>query len=264
MRAVLAEREAKVEGQLAHEVLGLLVGVGERPLDREVAELAVVRRDVGAAAVLEVAADRVVVVAVDRRDGPFGDQRADLIGVRPVADEVAAAVDALDSELVDPCQRRSRAGRLPWMSVMIATASREGITAHRHDLLDRQTSVELIYVYRCLSISSCRPSRSAPPASVAASRSSIPTSSARRRCAMAEVAKALGDPIRLAPRGRASQTRRQGRASASWCRCSTSPSRRSLTTSRSSATPESLTLSAWGCGLITTSFPMPSRSYPNG
>ncbi len=68
-------------------------------------ELAVVRVDVGAAAVLEVPRDRVVVVAVDRRDRPLLDQRAHLVGVRAVADQVPAAVDALDLELVDPPER---------------------------------------------------------------------------------------------------------------------------------------------------------------
>ena len=48
--------------------------------------------------------DRVVVVAVDRRD-PILDQRADLVRVRAVADQVAAAVHALDAELLDPRQR---------------------------------------------------------------------------------------------------------------------------------------------------------------
>jgi hypothetical protein len=42
--------------------------VGECPFDGELADFAVVFVDVGAAAVLEVAADRVVVVAVDGRE----------------------------------------------------------------------------------------------------------------------------------------------------------------------------------------------------
>ena len=112
MDAVLADREAQVEGQLAHEVLGALVGVRERPVDRLLAELAVVRGDVRAAAVLEVAGDRVVVVAVDRRDLALGDQRAHLVGMRAVADQVAAAVDALDPELVDARERGLQRGQV--------------------------------------------------------------------------------------------------------------------------------------------------------
>ena len=101
----LAELEAQVERQLAHEVLGGLVGVLERPGDGLLAELAVVLVDVRAAAVLEVAGDRVVVVAVDRRDLPLGDQRADLVRMWPVADQVATAEDPRDPELVDALER---------------------------------------------------------------------------------------------------------------------------------------------------------------
>jgi hypothetical protein len=57
---------------------------------------------VGAAAVLEVAGDRVVVVAVDRRDPAVLDLLADRIGMGPVADQVAAAVDRVD---IDPLDR---------------------------------------------------------------------------------------------------------------------------------------------------------------
>jgi hypothetical protein len=38
---------------------------------------------------------------VDGRDGAPIDQRADLVGMRAVTDEVAAAVDPLDAELLD-------------------------------------------------------------------------------------------------------------------------------------------------------------------
>ena len=62
-------------------------------------ELAVVPVDVGAAAVLEVPADGVVVVAVDRGDRASLDQRADLVRMRAVADQIAAAVDVVDAEL---------------------------------------------------------------------------------------------------------------------------------------------------------------------
>ena len=80
--------------------------MGERPVDRLLPELAVVLRDVRAAAVLEVARDRVVVVAVDGGDRALLDQRADLVRMRAVADQVAAAVDALDAELLDVVERR--------------------------------------------------------------------------------------------------------------------------------------------------------------
>jgi hypothetical protein len=52
----------------------------ERPVDRKLADLAVVLVDVGAAAVVEVARDRVVVVAVDPA---LGEKGANLVGVRP-------------------------------------------------------------------------------------------------------------------------------------------------------------------------------------
>jgi hypothetical protein len=81
--ALPGELEAQVERQLAHEGLRLLIGVGERPVDGELADLAVVAVDVGAAAVLEVAADRVVVVAVDRRDLAFLDRCARLVRCGP-------------------------------------------------------------------------------------------------------------------------------------------------------------------------------------
>ena len=84
----------------------------ERPFHRVLAEFAVVRRDVRAAAVVQVAGDGVVVVAVDRRDLALGDQRADLVGMRAVADEVAAAVDALDAQLVDARERGMQRGEV--------------------------------------------------------------------------------------------------------------------------------------------------------
>ena len=62
--------------------------------------------DVGAAAVVVVARDRVVVVAVDRRDPALLDQRADFVRMRAVTDQIAAAVHALDAELLDPVERR--------------------------------------------------------------------------------------------------------------------------------------------------------------
>ena len=81
--------------------------------DRLLPELAVVLGDVRAAAVIELAADRVVVVAVDRRDPALLDQRAHLVRMRPVADQIAAAVDA--STPIASIARRlaASAGRLP-------------------------------------------------------------------------------------------------------------------------------------------------------
>jgi hypothetical protein len=61
----------------------------------------------------------VIVVAVDGGEVAFLDQRADLVGMRAVADEVAAAVDPLDAELVDAAQR----GEVAWMSVVTAAWS---------------------------------------------------------------------------------------------------------------------------------------------
>jgi hypothetical protein len=109
---VIAELEPQVEGQAAHEVLGAAVGVRERPLDRALAQLAVVRIAVGAAAVFEVARNRVVVVAVDRRDRPLLDQVADLVRVRAVADEISAAPHAVDTELAYGLERRLEGGQI--------------------------------------------------------------------------------------------------------------------------------------------------------
>jgi hypothetical protein len=61
---------------------------------------------VGAPAVLQVPADRVVVVAVDRRDRALLDQAAHLVRVRAVADQVAPAVHVVDAQLLDARQRR--------------------------------------------------------------------------------------------------------------------------------------------------------------
>ena len=105
MHVDVAEREVQVERQLAHVVLRLRAGVRERPAHRALAQLAVVLGDIRAAAIVEVAGDRVVVVSVDRRDLPFGDQLANLVGVRAVAHEIAAAKHALDPELLDPRKR---------------------------------------------------------------------------------------------------------------------------------------------------------------
>ena len=59
------------------------------------------RRDVGAPAVVELTADGVVVVAVDRWDLALLDEPADLVGVRAVTDQVSAAVDGVDADRVD-------------------------------------------------------------------------------------------------------------------------------------------------------------------
>ena len=117
-----SELEVQVERQVAQEILGLEGRVRERPVNRELAELTVVRGDVCAAAVLFVARDGVVVVPVDRRGPTLGDQRADLVRVWPVTDEVPSAEHVLDPEALDPRESTaSRAGRFPWMSVMTAT-----------------------------------------------------------------------------------------------------------------------------------------------
>jgi hypothetical protein len=71
-----------------------------------------VRGDVGAPAVVEVAADGVVVVAVDRRDVALLDEPADLAGVRAVADQVPAAVDDVDANRVDRGQARLQGGQV--------------------------------------------------------------------------------------------------------------------------------------------------------
>ena len=101
MHRRVADREVQVERELAHPVLRPPIGVRQRPLDRPLPELAVVRRDVRTAAVLEVPGDRVVVVAVDRRDLALGDQGDDLVWVRPVPDQISSADDAVDAELVN-------------------------------------------------------------------------------------------------------------------------------------------------------------------
>ncbi|HYP47917.1 MAG TPA: hypothetical protein VEQ61_04710 [Thermoleophilaceae bacterium] len=80
--------------------------VRQDPLDRPLAELAVALGHVRAAAVVEVAGDGVVVVAVDRRDLALGYEGTDSIGMRAVADQVTAAEHALDGEPLNACERR--------------------------------------------------------------------------------------------------------------------------------------------------------------
>jgi hypothetical protein len=82
------------------------VGVLERPVHRQLAKLAIALVPIGAAAVLEVAAHRVVVVAVDRGDLALLDEPADLVRVRPIADEISAAVDRVHFGLIDRLQHR--------------------------------------------------------------------------------------------------------------------------------------------------------------
>jgi hypothetical protein len=103
---LVPQLEAQVERQAAHEALGASARVPQRPLDRAPAQLAVVLVAVGAAAVVEVARDRVVVVSVDSRDGALLDQRADLVRVRAVADQIPAAVDGLNARPLDRLQYR--------------------------------------------------------------------------------------------------------------------------------------------------------------
>jgi hypothetical protein len=104
--ALSTKLEAQVEREAAHEVLGLSVGVRERPLDRPLPEFALVPVAVGAAAVVEIAGDRVVVVAVDGGDCALLDQGADLVRMRAVADQVAAAVDGVAVGLIDRLEYR--------------------------------------------------------------------------------------------------------------------------------------------------------------
>jgi len=125
-----ADREAQVERQLAHEGLAVRIGVRECPDHRLLSQLSVVRGDVRAPAIVEVSSDRVVVVAVDRRDHALGDQRADLVRVRSVADEIAAAVDPLDPELVDPCERGLQGGKV---GVDVGDDG-DGARDHRHSM----------------------------------------------------------------------------------------------------------------------------------
>jgi hypothetical protein len=99
--SLASKLEAEIERKLSHERFRSPRRVGERPLDRKLADFLVVRVAVGAAAVVEVAADRVVVVAVDRRNVPGRDHGADLVWMRSVSDEVTAAVDRPDAKLGD-------------------------------------------------------------------------------------------------------------------------------------------------------------------
>jgi hypothetical protein len=78
----------------------------ERPLDRELAELAFVPVAVGAAAVLQIPADGVVVVAVDRGYAAFLDQRADLVGVWSVADQTTPGSRRRRDPGLDPVEYR--------------------------------------------------------------------------------------------------------------------------------------------------------------
>ena len=76
---------------------------------------------------------------------------------------------------------------------------------------------------------------------------------------MGEVAKALGDPVRMQLVDVLESTPARS-ASASWCRSSTSRSPPSPITSRSCATPASSAPSARASGPTTTSSPMHWRS----
>ena len=113
MHLLGAELESQIERQSAHEVLGGLVGVLERPRDGPLPELAVVLGHVRAPAVVELARDRVVVVAVDRRDRAVLDQAADLVRVRAVADEVPAAEQPVDADRVDRLKARLERRQVP-------------------------------------------------------------------------------------------------------------------------------------------------------
>src|SRR5204863_7025450 len=63
-------------------------------------------------AVLQAPRNRVVVVAVDRRDGPLLDQRADLVRARRIADEIPAAVDRIDVQALDLAQAGPQCGEV--------------------------------------------------------------------------------------------------------------------------------------------------------
>ena len=65
-----------------------------------------------AATVIKLAGDRVVVVAVDRRDAALLDQPAHLVRVGAVANEIAAAVDGVDPDHVDRVKARVERGQV--------------------------------------------------------------------------------------------------------------------------------------------------------
>ena len=77
------------------------MSVLKRPRHRSLSELAVVLGHVRAPAVIEVARDRVVVVAVDRRNPTLLDQPTNLVRMRTVTDQVTAAVDRVDANRID-------------------------------------------------------------------------------------------------------------------------------------------------------------------
>jgi hypothetical protein len=105
--------------------------MGQRPGDRLQAEFAVGYGDVGTSTVFEVAGNRVVVVTIYGRDVPLGDQGYDLIGMRTVADQIAAAVAARQSEIVDACQRGLQRGQVA------VNISDNGNRVHVHISLSR-------------------------------------------------------------------------------------------------------------------------------
>jgi hypothetical protein len=67
---------------------------------------------VGAAAVVEVARNGVVVVAVDGGDAALFDQTADLVRVRAVADQIPAAANGVHVGPLDRLQNRLQGGHV--------------------------------------------------------------------------------------------------------------------------------------------------------
>jgi len=136
--ADLSEAEAQLEWESEHELPGGLARVRERPCDGEPPQLAIVGGGVRATAVLFLARYRVVVVAVDRRDPALGDQVAHLVRVRAVSDHVTAAVDTLDTKILDLPQRGPQRRQV---GVDVCDDSDRAVVLHATILFNRQTSV---------------------------------------------------------------------------------------------------------------------------
>ena len=120
--------------------------------------------------------------------------------MRAVADEVAAAVDALDAELVDAIERglqRREVGvdvgddRDARCRSVRAMDSRCAIVS-----IDN-VSIQSVFIYRWLSIWSWLRRPSAPPGERCCEPVVYPDVEREQAARIAAVAKALGDPIRL-------------------------------------------------------------------
>jgi hypothetical protein len=141
------DAEPRVEGERVHVLLGRLTGVLERPGDRLLPELAVVRRHVRAAAVVFIARDRVVVVAVDRRDLALLYEGANVVWIGPVADQVPAAIDPLDAECLYALERSLQGGEIcvdvrdnRYVAVHIRTLSIDRRRFNRYTYIDVRRS----------------------------------------------------------------------------------------------------------------------------